>query len=96
MGRDVAGTYLREAEAYVTAAGSCTVMIRNVTQAVDMLTTPITISGGFTSYTGGSPTIDIDNSLVALGDLIAIDIDSVSGEPKGLGVHLFFGPRLSV
>lgn len=96
MGRDVAGTYLREAEAYVTVAGSVDVMIRNVTQAVDMLTTPITISGGFTSYAGGSPTIDIDNSLVELGDLIAIDVDSADGTAAGLGVHLFFGPRLSV
>jgi len=98
MGRDVGGTYLREADAYVTTAGGVTVMLRNVTQAVDMLTSPITINaGGFTSYNDGSSgVIDVDNSLVALGDLIAIDVDSVDGEPKGLGVHLFFGPRLSV
>lgn len=95
MGRDVAGTYLREAEAYVSVAGSVEVMIRNVTQGVDMLATPITVSG-FTSYGGGSPTIDIDNSLIQLGDLIAIDVDSADGTASGLGVQLFFGPRLSV
>lgn len=95
--RDIAGAYLREAEAAVSTAGDVTVQIRNVTQAVDMLSTPVTISGGaFTSYSGTPAVVSVDDSQVLLEDLLAIDVTAVSGTPQGLCVILNFGPRLSV
>jgi hypothetical protein len=96
--RDVAGAYLREAEAGVSTAGGVTIQIRNVTQAVDMLSTKVTIDGGeFTSYTAATPSVvNVLNSRVELGDLLAIDIDAISGTPKGLAAILNFGPRLSL
>jgi hypothetical protein len=93
---DLGGTYLREAEAGVSVAGGVTVMIRNLTAGVDMLTDPITIDGGeFSSFTSGSPSlIDNDNAFCELGDRLCIDVLTVSGDPQGLGVMLHFGPRL--
>lgn len=95
--RDVAGCYLREAEAFVSVVGGVTVQIRNITQAVDLLSTKITIDGGeFTSYTAAVPSVvNVDVSQVELGDLLAIDVDA-AGAAKGLGVILNFGSRLSV
>ena len=98
--RDVAGSYLREAEAFETDGGAVTVQIRRIRGITntDLLTTKITIqTGEFTSYTASIPSeIDVDNSQVLLGDLLAIDVDAISGVPKGLGVILNFGPRLSI
>ena len=71
-----------------------TVQIRNITQAYDFLTTPITIDGGdFTSYTAGTPPVidGLDGTvLVDKGDRVAIDVDAADGTAEGLGVMLTF------
>lgn len=74
-------------------SGTMDVQIRNVTQAVDMLTTKLTID---VSETGSdtaavAAVIDAANDDVATNDLLAIDIDGIHGTPaKGLIVTLGF------
>lgn len=94
--KDLDGANLVDAQAYVTTVSSSglpTVQIRNVTQAADMLTTRITIDvSEFTSYTAATPrVIDGANDDVAIGDLIAIDVDVAGTGTQGLGVLLGFG-----
>ena len=90
------GLNLIDADAFVSgvsSSGAVTVMIRNVTQAADMLTTAITIDASEnTSYTAATaPVIDTANDDVATGDLIAIDVDGAGTGADGLGVILVFG-----
>lgn len=92
---DLDNYYLVEAEAYVTtvsSSGTPTVQIRNITQAVDMLSTRITIDASeFTSYTAAAPSVvNLANSQVDTGDRIAIDVDVAGTGAKGLGVILQF------
>jgi hypothetical protein len=86
------GDKLKIANASVITAGTTgntTIQVHNVTQAVDMLTTPITIASGATT---GSGVIDTANDDIVTGDILRIDIDSVSTTaPKGLLVNLEFG-----
>jgi hypothetical protein len=89
------GWNLTGAKAFVTTVSSSglpTVQIRNVTDAVDMLTTRITIDASeFTSYTAAAASvIDTAHDDVATGDLIAIDVDVAGTGAKGLGVILTF------
>lgn len=86
---------LIDADAYVTtvsSSGAPTVQIRNVTAAVDMLSTSITIDANeFTSYTAATPpVVNASNAKVAAGDRIAIDVDGAGTDAKGLGVWLEF------
>jgi len=86
---------LVDAQAFVStvsSSGKPTVQIRNITQAVDMLTTKITIDvSEFTSYSAAVPSVvDAANSDVATGDLIAVDVDVAGTGAKGLGVILVF------
>jgi hypothetical protein len=69
-----------------------TVQVRNVTDSVDMLTTPIWIDvSTYTSYISTTPAvIDIAHDDVATGDLIAVDIDTAGAGSKGLGVMFAF------
>ena len=92
---DMNGMNLVDADAFVTtvsSSGTPTVQIRNVTDAVDMLTTKITIDANeYTSYTAATaPVIDVAHDDVATGDLIAIDVDVAGTGAKGLGVMLVF------
>ena len=92
---DLNGLEFKAANAYVTTVSSSglpTVQIRNVTDAVDMLTTKITIDASeFTSYTAATaPVIDTAHDDVATGDLLAIDVDVAGTGAKGLGVVLTF------
>ncbi len=91
---EIAGKNLVAVSAYVTtvsSSGAITVQVRNVTGAADMLSTPITIDASeFTSDTAAAPVIDTSNDDVALGDLIAIDIDADGTGATGLGVILAF------
>lgn len=69
------------------------VQIRNKTDAVDMLSTKLTIDGTETdSSTATTPAvIDTTKDDVATGDIIAIDVDAVHGTPaQGLYVELIF------
>ena len=92
---DLDGWYLIDADAFVTtvsSSGAPNVMIRNVTDAVDMLSTAITIDASeFTSYTAATqPVISSTNDQVATGDRIAVDVDGIGTGAKGLGVILTF------
>ena len=92
---DLDGWFLIDADAFVTtvsSSGAPTVMIRNATDAVDMLSTAITIDASeFTSYSAATqPVISGTNNGVAQADLIAIDVDGVGTGAKGLGVILTF------
>ena len=90
------GMDLVSARARVLTAGTTgttDIQIHNVTDAVDMLSTKMTIdSGETTTATAATPAvIDTSNDDVATGDLIRIDIDAVSTtEPQGLLVTLEF------
>ena len=97
---DLGGTYLRSAHAALTTAGGgdLEVQVRNVTEAVDMLSTVVTVDAGETnSYTSAAPhVVDITgtpaNNRVSRGDQLRIDIDTASG--TGLEMLLEFGPQL--
>lgn len=77
-----------------SSSGTPTIQIRNVTAAVDMLSTKITIDVGdnpATSYTAATPSvIDIANDDVQTGDILAVDIDVKGTGVKGLMVILTF------
>lgn len=91
---DLGGTDLVEAQAFVTtvsSSGAPLIQIRNATQAVDMLSTRITIDASeFTSYTASQRVINLSNDGVATGDRIAIDVDAAGTGARGLGVILRF------
>lgn len=76
----------------VSSSGLPTVQIANVTQAVDMLTTKITIDANEKdSSTAATPAvIDTGNDDVATGDELRIDIDVAGTGAKGLIVDLTF------
>ena len=89
------GLNLIDAQAYVTTVSSSglpTVQIRNVTDAVDMLSTKISIDASeFTSYTAATPmVINPSNDGVSVGDLLAVDVDVAGTGARGLGVILTF------
>jgi hypothetical protein len=89
------GMNLVDADAYVTtvsSSGLVSVQIRNVTDAVDMLSTVISVdSSEFTSYTAATPpVINTSTDDVVTGDLIAIDVDGAGTGAKGLGINLAF------
>ncbi len=89
---DCDGAQLVKAEAFLTTSGgsATSIQLANHTQAVDMLSTPLTIdSGELNSKTAATDhVVDVANALVAWGDEISIDVDSGSG--MGLGVYLYF------
>lgn len=79
---DIAGT-----------TGTLDIQLHNVTQAVDMLSTVITVdSGELTSYSAAvAPVVDGANNAVTTGDKIRTDIDAIHTTPsKGLQVILTF------
>lgn len=73
--------------------GTTDIQIRNVTDAVDMLSTKITIDSGETdsSTAATPPVINAAADDVATGDKIAIDVDAVSTTAaQGLFVEMIF------
>ena len=94
---DLNGLNLIDADAFLVTAsaggGPTTIQIRNVTHAVDMLSTPITIDDNEnSSYTAATPpVIDTSNDGVVTADILSIDVD-VAGIGAGLIVVLTFGP----
>jgi len=95
IGRDLNTTRLVEVESYVTtvsSSGKPTVQLRNVTAAVDMLSTKVEIDASEKNSKDAAtqPVINPANSLVDWGDHIAIDVDVAGTGAKGLGVILTF------
>lgn len=78
----------------VSSSGIVQVQLRNVTQAVDMLTTRVQVDANeFHSKDAATqPVVNTANADVQHGDRIAIDIDAAGTGAKGLGVVLTFGP----
>jgi hypothetical protein len=73
--------------------GSTSIQVRNVTQSVDMLSTPMLIEDGETgTQTSSQPgTIDTNNAVVAEGDLLVFDLTvTASSAPMGLIADLIF------
>ena len=85
------GMNLISARARVGTAGTTnasTFDIYNVTDSHSMLSSAISIASGATSGTG---TVDIAHDDVATGDVIRIDVDTLStNKPKGLIITLAF------
>lgn len=95
--QEINGWVLTGAHAYVTTVSSSglpTVQIHNITDAVDILSTRITIDANeFTSYTATTaPVINTSNDDVATGDRLRVDVDVAGTGTKGLGVILVFEP----
>jgi len=90
------GMELTEVHALVITAGTTgttDIQLANVTDAVDMLSTKLTIDSGETgSDTAATPAvINGANAIVATNDVLRVDIDAVSTTaPKGLIVTLGF------
>ena len=77
------------ASVYTDGASVVTIQIRNITQANDMLTTPITIDAGDTnSYQAATPP-EINDAVaqVFTGDILVVDVDD-DGGAMGLVVIL--------
>ena len=70
--------------------GTTDIMIHNLTQAVDMLTTVITIDTGETdsSTAAAAPVVDSDNNTVATADVIRFDIDAISTGTADNGLEI--------
>ena len=80
-----------------SGAGTTDIQIANVTKAVDMLTTKLTIDSGETgSNTAATPAkIDITKNEVEENDLLRVDVDAISATPpQGLLITLGFEERL--
>jgi hypothetical protein len=70
--------------------GTTDIMIHNLTQAVDMLTTVITIDTGETdsSTAAAAPVVDTSNNTVSTADVIRFDIDAISSGTAANGLEI--------
>lgn len=76
----------------VSSSGAVTVQIRNATQAMDMLSTPITIDQSETdTLTAATPAVIDMYAIVSTGDQLYIDCDGAGTGAKGLIIELQFG-----
>jgi len=90
---DLDQTKLVTAEAGISTVGSSDVEITlgNLTAAVDMLTTPITIpAGDYASYPPEATDINETNATVTQADRISINVDASGTTAEGLMVILEF------
>lgn len=90
---DMRGFQLISCAAAVCGVGSADIeiMIQNLTAAVDMLTTPITIaSGDFTSYPAPVQPVIGPNNLVLTGDRIGVNVLDPGADATGLLVSLSY------
>jgi len=90
------GRKLQNAEAHVYTVGTggsiTTVQLHNLTDAVDMLSTPITIDlNEKDSSTAATPHVIGASNTVATGDVIRIDVDAVATNTLGLEIRMIFG-----
>ena len=74
----------------VSSSGTPTIQIHNLTDAVDILSTPITIDiNEYNSYIAAiPPVINTANAVLATGDRIRIDVDVSGTGTKGLDVPI--------
>lgn len=88
---DLYGMELASANGYVTTpgSGSTQVMIRNETQDVDILLSPIVIPASSLNDLA-SPGVPDPVHRVAAGDQIQIQVVAVGAGSKGLGINLQF------
>jgi len=87
---------LQNAEAHVYTVGTggtiTTVQLHNLTDAADMLSTPITIDlNEKDSSTAATPHVVGPNNTVETGDVIRIDVDNVATNTLGLEIRMVFG-----
>ena len=87
---------LQSAEAHVYTVGTggsiTTVQLHNLTDAVDMLSTAITIDlNEKDSSTAATPHVIGASNTVATGDVIRIDVDAVATNTLGLEIRMVFG-----
>jgi hypothetical protein len=87
---------LQNAEAHVYTVGTggsiTTVQLHNLTDAVDILSTPITIDlNEKDSSTAATPHVIGANNTVTTGDVIRIDVDQVATNTLGLKIRMVFG-----
>jgi hypothetical protein len=98
---DLDGAVLTKVEAWVSTVGTgvtTEIQIRNITAAVDMLSTKISIdvSEKNSEDAATQPVVNLANGDVSWGDHIAIDVDAAGTGAKGLGVILYFLPLATV
>jgi len=75
----------------VGSSGTITVMLHNETDAVDMLTTAVSIEVSESdSSTSGTPPVISSSNTVATADVLRIDVDTISTGAKGLEVRMTF------
>jgi len=87
---------LQNAEAHVYTVGTggsiTSVQLHNLTDAVDMLSTPITIDlNEKDSSTAATPHVIGASNTVETGDVIRIDVDAVATNTLGLEIRMIFG-----
>ena len=88
---------LQSTEAHVYTAGTggsiTNVQIHNLTDAVDILSTPITIDlNEKDSSTAATPNVVGANNLVSTADVLRVDVDAVATNTLGLEIRLIFSP----
>ncbi len=86
-------SFLQWAYIFVSTPGSgdIEVMMHNITQGVDMLTSPLTINAGDYSSYPAAADIDLDNCQVNVDDRIRIDVDDDGGgDGEGLAIGFNF------
>lgn len=81
-----------EAVVYAVSTGDIEIMVRNVTDTDDMLTTPITIDATeHASYTATVRSVPDDALTVSTADIIVVDVDVSDADALGLDIILAFG-----
>ena len=89
------GKNLASAQAHVYTAGTASsitnVQLHNLTDGVDMLSTPITIDlNEKDSSTAATPSVVGGNNGVSTADVIRVDVDAVATNTKGLEIRMVF------
>jgi len=90
------GKRLASANAHVYTVGSggsiTNIQIHNLTDAVDMLSTPITIdlNEKDSSTAATQPVVNSSTNLISTGDVIRIDVDAVATNTLGLEIRMVF------
>jgi len=90
------GKRLASANAHVYTVGTggsiTNVQLHNLTDAVDMLSTPITIdlNEKDSSTAATQPVVNSSTNLISTGDVIRIDVDAVATNTLGLEIRMVF------